>query len=338
MHKIPKSIVICVFLYLVFSCDSRTHVDNYRIAFGSCAHQDSEFQMWANIEASNPDLFVLLGDNIYGDTDDPEILKEKYSKQKSRIDYQSLISKVQTIGTWDDHDFGRNDAGKEYPIKEESKDLMMEFLDIGDDNPIRTREGVYQDYKFNAGNHEVSVILLDTRYFRDSLAIDTTGNGPYGQNVTGDILGENQWQWLEKVLRNSTSDINIIGSSIQVLSAEHGWEKWNNFPSARKRLFDLLEEVKPKNVIFISGDRHIAEFSKLNLDRLDYPVYDFTSSGMTSTWGKARAEPNKHRVKEMMVSLNYGLINLRFTDDQINVSFEVMNENNELVDSLGFTF
>lgn len=46
--------------------------------------------------------------------------------------------------------------------------------------------------------------MLDTRYHRDPLLSD------------GTILGDPQWQWLERELHGPQSEITIIGSSIQV--------------------------------------------------------------------------------------------------------------------------
>ncbi|MET0658010.1 MAG: hypothetical protein ABW110_07620 [Steroidobacteraceae bacterium] len=46
-----------------------------RIAFGSCAKQDKEQPIWDAVLASKPDLFIFLGDNIYGDTTDMQVMR-----------------------------------------------------------------------------------------------------------------------------------------------------------------------------------------------------------------------------------------------------------------------
>ena len=51
-----------------------------RIAFGSCIRQDRSQPIWQAISDYQPQLFVLTGDNIYGDSDDVEILKIKYDQ------------------------------------------------------------------------------------------------------------------------------------------------------------------------------------------------------------------------------------------------------------------
>ncbi|MFN3939545.1 MAG: alkaline phosphatase D family protein, partial [Chitinophagales bacterium] len=91
------------------------------------------------------------------------------------------------------------------------------------------------------------------------------GKKVYLPNTSGDILGEAQWQWLENELKNSTADVHIICTSIQIIPEQHRFEKWSNFPKARERMFALVQRYKPGQVVFISGDRHIAEVSAMSL-------------------------------------------------------------------------
>ena len=71
------------------------------------------------------------------------------------------------------------------------------------------------------------------------------------------ILGQDQWFWLEESIKNSSADVIVILSSIQILATNHPYEKWDNFPLERKRLLKLLGNTsKNKTLIAISGDRH----------------------------------------------------------------------------------
>jgi alkaline phosphatase D len=307
--------------------------DTLVLAFGSCAHQDNDNQRWQAVLAENPDLWIWLGDNIYGDTEDMSLLAEKYEKQKSRPLYQEMRQQMPVYGTWDDHDYGENDAGRHYPKKQESKKLALEFLDVAEDNPVWGREGLYQSYTLDAAGH-VKLILLDTRYFRDSLIDNPEPGLPmYLPNPTGDILGEAQWQWLEEQLSDSSAKVNILASSIQVIPKEHGFEHWANFPSARQRLFDLLERTQPKNAIIISGDRHIAEISRMPIPEL-YDVYEFTSSGLTHTWSEAKNEPNQYRVGDMHVVRNFGIIRITNLNEDPAITFEVHGEEGAVLQTL----
>ncbi len=308
------------------------------IAFGSCAHSYDTLTIFTAIESHKPAIWVWLGDIIYGDSHDMAVLKEKYDKQKNKPEYQKLMANSKVIGIWDDHDYGVNDGGKYYSKKDESKELLLDFLDVEKDDPVRSRKGAYSDYNLQIDEKHVKIILLDTRYFRDTLDPDFNSTKRYLPNEEGDILGEEQWQWFERVLRKSKADFHIIGSGIQVISDEHGYEKWANFPRSRDRMFRLIAEINPSPVIFISGDRHIAEVSKLDIEGLSYPLYDFTASGLTHTWGTYWPEPNQYRVDSLIVSKNFGLLKLSWNDSGLAVALEVRGEKNELIQRLEITY
>ncbi|MEP2770965.1 MAG: alkaline phosphatase D family protein [Fulvivirga sp.] len=303
-----NSVILLLSIVIWFDCATKENEQTKTIiAFGSCSHQNNDEQLWDNITAENTDLFVFLGDVIYGDTQDMTLLKAKYDRQKSRDSYQKLMISTPIIGVWDDHDYGINDGGKYYAKKDSSKQLLLDFFDVPTTHEVYQHDGAYGTYTFSNDGNDIEIYLLDTRYFRDTLAKDTTGNGRYIVNHEGDILGEQQWQWLEKNLKNSTADLNIIASSIQVIAEEHRFEKWANFPKARKRLLDLIEKANAKNTVVISGDRHIAELSKIELSN-DKKLYDFTSSGLTHTWSEVWEEPNQYRTGELVIAKNYGLL------------------------------
>jgi hypothetical protein len=112
-----------------------------RIAFGSCAHQDKDQPIWNAVLAQQPELFVFLGDNIYGDILDMEVLKEKYELLAARSGFQELWATTDAVATWDDHDHGQNDAGLEHPMKVESKEI---FLDLWGELRERLRSHHHQ--------------------------------------------------------------------------------------------------------------------------------------------------------------------------------------------------
>lgn len=291
------------------------------IAFGSCAHQDNDTSLWEDIAAQQPDLWVWLGDNIYGDTENMDTLRAKYARAKSKPGYRQLIANVPVAGIWDDHDFGVNDGGKEYPKKDSSKLLMLDFLDVPADAPVRDHKGAYQAYTYGEGEQTVQLILLDTRYFRDTLKRTPRGSEQrYYPNETGDILGEAQWTWLEEQLATSDAALTIIGSSIQVLNPDQGFEKWANFPQAHQRLYDLIVKTQPNNVLLLSGDRHIGELAQIELEGYAKPIVEFTSSGLTHTWSRDFGEENPYRIGDSYhMQLNYGLIRIDWAHQEVHL-------------------
>lgn len=272
-----------------------------RIAFGSCSNQSAPQPIWDAVVDFNPQVFILLGDNIYGDNKRPfkifgrertigpwknvprflpaseQEMEAKYQKAKSNPGYARLKESAEVIGTWDDHDYGLNDAGKEFDGKKTNQKLLLDFLDEPHDSPRRKQAGVYASYTYGPMGKDVKVVLLDTRYHRDPI-----GSG-------GTILGNSQWSWLEKELKGPPTAITVIGSSIQVISnlsanlqPLFAMESWGRFPKERDRLFKLIADSKRGGVLFISGDVHFGEITRYDCAS-DYPLFDITSSGLTQS-------------------------------------------------------
>lgn len=298
-----------------------------RIAFGSCSRQDSA-QIWADVVKQKPQLWIWLGDNIYGDTHDMKAMRRMYDQQKSNPQYQQLLRTCAVTGTWDDHDYGENDGGKYFSKKKESKIELLRFLNVPDSDPVFKHAGVYNSHTYGSGKQRVKVILLDTRTFRDTVIASKTPERRYDPNPDGDVLGEEQWSWLEKELSDSDAAVHLLGSSIQLLSNEHGYEKWGNFPKARKRMLNLLARLNVRNLLVISGDRHSAEISKMDVPGMTHPVYDFTSSGLTHTIpAREVVEPNPYRVGKMVAQKNFGMILIDWSGDSPVITLEIRGKN-----------
>lgn len=280
--------------------------------------------MWPEIVDQKPDLWIWLGDNIYGDSDVVDTLIAKYNRQKQNDGYQKLLASTPIIGTWDDHDYGKNDGGVEFVSKVESQQAMFDFLGVAADDPIRNKAGVYSAHSYTVGNAKIKVILLDSRYHRDTLErID----GVYQTNETGTVLGDEQWAWLEKELTDSDADIHLIGNGIQVISMEHRFEKWQNFPNERARMFELIKKTQAPGVIFLTGDRHIAEVSELNYEGVSYPLRDFTSSGLTHSYEAAGAEVNQYRISPLVGMKNYGVLTFTIAESKLTVEAKIKGLN-----------
>ncbi len=299
------------------------------IAFGSCNKMTMPQTLWQHVIANNPQLWIWLGDIIYADTSDMRALAAHYKRLKTTPDYKRMRAKTQVIGVYDDHDYGKNDACGDYPMKKGAKKCLMDFLDVPIQSPIRKREGAYSSYSFGKGAQRIKIIILDTRYFRDSLEKDPSKQRRYIPNTEGEMLGEAQWKWLENELRSSTANLNILCSSVQVLADDHGYEKWGNFPLQRKKLLWLISNIKPKNLLILSGDRHMSEVSKMHLDGLPYPLYDFTSSGMTHI-RSGLEETNHFRVGDMIVKKNFGVLKISWNGNKPIVALQTRGQQNEL--------
>ena len=227
-----------LFIFLIINkIHSQT---DFKIAFGSCNKPKLENILWDDILDFDPNVWIWGGDIIYADTDNMAAMKNEYDLQTQQKGYKEIIAKIPVLATWDDHDYGKNDAGSEYKMKKESQQLFLDFLKVPTTSPLRKQEGIYHSKLFKNTKGSVNIIILDTRYHRTTLTRNTNGKGYMpNQYNEGTILGEKQWTWLTKELNNSKADYNIIVSNIQVLSSQHRFEKWANFPHELIKLLQL---------------------------------------------------------------------------------------------------
>ncbi|MDH3697903.1 MAG: alkaline phosphatase family protein, partial [Flavobacteriaceae bacterium] len=290
-----------------------------------------------DILKTNPDIWIWGGDNIYADTDDIEKMRQMYKELNEIPDYVKLKASVPIIGTWDDHDYGKNDAGIEYVSKAGSQDAFLDFMGVPAESPRRNQEGIYTYHDYRAGGKKIRVISLDTRYFRTALT-SGSGGAPYQPNAAGEgeLLGEAQWVWLGQALTNSGADFHVIMSSIQFWSSEHGWEKWANFPHEVKRFKALLSDTKPKGAILLSGDRHISEFSGGTIEGLPYELIDFTSSGLTHAFRGYTGEDNPNRIGEVVFTESFGLLVIYPFIGK--VEFKMLGDNGQVLQEISRTY
>ncbi|MEX0882826.1 MAG: alkaline phosphatase D family protein [Cyclobacteriaceae bacterium] len=303
------------------------------IAFGSCNKHDLPQPLWEPILEEHPDVWIWLGDNVYGDTQDMELLKTKYDSQYDQEGYAMIRKTTQVIGTWDDHDFGINDGGVNFAKKKESQQIMLNFLEEPENTPRRAQEGVYTVHEFGEGEQKVNIYLLDTRYHRDTLEKEADN---YVPNTEGTILGEEQWQWLEEEFLHSDARINIIASGIQFIAEEHPYEKWANFPKEREKLMKLIADSGLQSPVLISGDRHIGEMAKTQLPN-GKDIYEITSSGLTHTWNEWRPEDNKYRVAgDHIAELHYGLVSIDWEKEAMEFSIKGEDKKTHLNQAIQF--
>ncbi len=332
------TLIILILSLTVISCKDDKTNNNFTIAFGSCNNQVLENVLWKEVKKNNPDIWIWGGDIIYTDTEDMTYMQQNYLKQKKDSSYSNFANNVEILATWDDHDYGKNDGGVEYPKKNEAQQLFLDFLDVDKTDKRRAQQGIYyaKDYKIN--NNSIKVILLDTRYFRTALKTDTITRRRYipNNNGEGTMLGNKQWDWLNNQLKNSTANYNIIVSSIQFLSSEHGYESWGNMPHEVTKLENIIKTTKAKNTIILSGDRHISEISKKEVEGLEYPLIDFTSSGLTHSYSNFKDEPNRYRIGKVVSKKSFGILKFDFKTN--TVVMEMRGENNIVYEAYTQTY
>lgn len=318
-----KNYLLIILLIVFCSCsptkktiDKNYIINNsnqFKIGFGSCLKQNKPMPIFQSIKSENFDVFLMIGDNVYGDskTEDLKELKSAYKRQKQNFDKMKLGFPFEAI--WDDHDYGLNDAGKEYLFKESSKSLFLDFWDISLDDPRRFREGLYHDVSMTFEGKKIQIIFLDTRTFRDNLKPSDERGAPGKERYIPyedsslTILGAEQWEWLRKKISEPT-DYRIIASSIQFIPVGHGWECWNNLPYERNRLINLINSSNMKHTLVISGDRHRGGLYQLKTDQGNI-ISEMTSSSLNASFPNAE-EAGPLRIGDTFIQENYGAIYL----------------------------
>ena len=293
------------------------------ITFGSCNHQDRAQPMWPIIQEQDPSLWIWMGDNIYGDSRSIPVLTKKFQKQFDHPGYKLFRQSVPIIGTWDDHDYGENNAGKEYPTKVATQELLLNFLQEPKNSPRRRQHGIYASYTFGKGDKQTKIILLDGRYH-----MEHPGAG-------ADNLGKQQWLWLQNELKTSQATINLIVSGIQILPTDHLYEKWANFPKSRQLLISMIQKYDLPGVILLSGDRHIHEVNIIKPEGF-YPITEITSSGLTHSWEAFKAKENDTRYGAAYTGLAFGKITFDWKNKQLLI--QIINVENKPVTEILYQF
>ena len=307
----------------------------FKITCGSCISQDRKQPIWKSILKERSNAFIFMGDNVYGDDKKNgklELLKKAYEKQKEKIPFKKLEETNEIFSIWDDHDYGKNDGGSEFPYKKQSKELFLKFWGIPLNDARRSREGIYFKRKRKINNNFIQLIFLDTRYFRSPLKPTDEKWMPTKERYIPDndpsktYLGEKQWKWLNNSLKEK-ADIRFIVSSIQVIADGHGYEKWGNLPMEKLRLFNLIDKNNINNLIILSGDRHRGGIYKEKTNGGNQ-LFELTSSSLNLPAGKlfkSKEELGPNRIGSTFLEENYGVVEIN-DDKKITLSIKGLDQ------------
>jgi alkaline phosphatase D len=241
-----------------------------RVAFGSCARVavDAEQPIFRAIAAWRPDLFLWLGDNVYVDSTSPHAFADEYNRQRSVPSLQPLIRSVPQFATWDDHDYGLNNADRTSPVKDIALAAFRRYWA----NPsygLPETPGTFFRKQYGG----VDFFFLDVRSFRDPADL------PDGPGKTQ--LGTVQKAWLKRELAASTATFKLLISGV-------GWcttggpkfnESWGAYDHERRELLGFLREQDIGGVFGISGDTHMGELNRMpGVGRGSYDFHELVAS------------------------------------------------------------
>lgn len=290
----------------------RTDPPDFRMATGSCAYINESpydrpgdpygggYEIFRAIAAAKPDLMLWLGDNVYyreGDWTTEAGMRHRYAYDRSLPEVQPLLASTHNYAIWDDHDYGSNDSDRTFRGKEASLRIFQDYW-MNPTYGLPDTPGVFTSFSWS----DVDFFLLDDRYHRSPNAMP---DGPDKR-----MYGRAQLDWLKSSLASSRATFKIVAGGNQFWNPVTLYEAFGKFPAEQKELLDFLRDAKIEGVVFLSGDRHHTELLKRVEPGL-YPLYEFTSSPLTSGTHKGEQEKeNPARVPGTWVTevRNFGLV------------------------------
>lgn len=273
---------------------------NKEVIFDAMSKQENDFMLW-------------MGDNVYylfGEWKQKKKMHQKNLKMRFNPKLRNFLESCSQYATWDDHDFGGNNEDGSYGGKYQSLEIFKDYWAnpyYGTDSTL----GVFCHFS----HADADFFMLDARFH----ASDSS------------MLGEGQTKWLKEKLEASTANFKFIVSGTQILSDNPGGEDLGDFATAKADLLDFLSEKKIKGVIFLSGDRHYGELLKLERAGA-YPLYEMTSSPLTSLVNPGYTKDNPLRLPETLVlDLNFGKVHLSGAGEQRQCRLELLDRTGSII-------
>jgi alkaline phosphatase D len=254
-----------------------TSFHDFSFTLGSCALMQpllmrtvfpgSAKSIFKYMQKVNPNFMVWLGDNVYYL---PQHHKNYNSMFKRILDIRSnfkdlnqFLSGTPQYAIWDDHDYGPNDSGKDWELKDTALVVFKHFWPNS-----YPEQDVFKGNFFNFTHYDAEFFMMDVRFFRDH-PCDTCS-----------FLGETQLIWLKNKLIQSTSTFKFIAIGTQLLNTNGFGESYDQYTKEKNELLDFITQNNIKGVVFLSGDKHYSEICMKKVN--NYPIYDITASPLTT--------------------------------------------------------
>ena len=263
---------------------------NWSFLIGSCAFP-YPFAVWSGrkkeiifeaMEAVEKDFMIWMGDNVYymsGAWKNKDRMHRINHKMRLKPGLHKFLTSCPQYAIWDDHDYGPNNSDAANIYKYNSLDIFKSYWP----NPsygLDTVPGIFTCFS----QQDADFFLLDSRFH----ASDSS------------MLGKAQFEWLIKKLKTSTANFKFIVSGTQILINNPFGEDLGDFGNAKQKLLAAIKQQKISGVLFLSGDRHYGEILKLE-QKNQYPLYEITSSPLTSILNPAYTQDSLVRVPNTLI-------------------------------------
>lgn len=287
-----------------------TAVHDFNFLVGSCAYLSPGFasiafpghaiKVFHYMKKKQGDFMVWLGDNVYymfKDYRNYENMFERQLKIRNRFLLLSdFLNGQPNYATWDDHDYGWNNADSTFPGKHDALKVFKGFWP-NDFTHGDTAAGIYYSFR----QYDTEFFMTDNRWHLH----------PEGDTGSS-FLGPQQLKWLQESLKKSDATFKFICIGSQVISDAWYDDSYAKYPVERNQLLNFITENNIPGVVFLTGDKHMTELSKL--DWKGYPFYDFTCSPLTAPIVPTKNMPgfvNHYSLKNtILYKKNFGRISV----------------------------
>jgi alkaline phosphatase D len=263
-----------------------------------------ESDLFEQITAAAPEVFVTIGDVPYTDNGPPAMTvaayRERHASLRTAPHVRPWLEAMGVIAIYDDHEF-RNDWDAMFVAAEPERfaaamQVWDEFFPLAATTPTDDRR--YRSFRWGAN---VECFMLDCRRFRSAnAAID---------NAAKTMLGAAQKAWFKAALAQSTATFKLVFTSVP-LDYGIGVDHWAGFTTEREELFAAIQAMGTTGILFLSGDQHY--FAAY---RHAYGLREFQVGPLAR--GLGTPGPNGPGVLFREVRYNFGLLDI--TSDTLTI-------------------
>lgn len=308
----------------------RKNPPGIKFAFASCLYINEDeydrpgkpyggdYEILEHVYSGKPEFMIWMGDNVYlreADWSARSSILKRYTHTRSTDELQKLLANTHHYATWDDHDFGPNNSDRSFWNKATTLEVFKLFWA----NPsfgVMGKPGVTTQFQWG----DLDFFLMDDRYYRSPENRESTER---------EILGVHQVDWLMDALTSSFAPFKFVVIGTQFLNPDPGGENHSAYPSERKRIIDLITTEKIPGVIFLTGDVHRSEVTKLERQGT-YPLYEFTISPLTAG-PSSRVYPNSARIEESLLpDRNFGFIEVTGERKNRKLTMSIIKKSGEV--------
>lgn len=249
---------------------------NPRIGLMACMKdflvlEETKTAMWAAAEESNLDYLFFLGDTVYGDAliiHGPNFLWERYMESRKSIPFYRWKNLKPVLATWDDHDFGKNDADGHYSYKSQSLSHFKTFFAQESDRK-HLFKGYGNSFLFRAFGQNFA--FFDNRFFR----------GFVNAQNEKTFMGRKQIDWMMNGLKKRPAPTLVMNGAPMFGRSEKGSSYQTNAPQELQYFLSSLKSTQSP-AVFVGGDLHYSEFSKIDRRLLGYDTVEMIVGCMHS--------------------------------------------------------